>query len=127
MAVLINSLLAEVVANVITFVTIAPNHTGDDVHRFDSGPRSRAEFYLQQCAGSVNYPGGTDLQDYLQGYLNYQIEHHLFPDISHIHYPKISKIVKKTAKEYGIQYNYHRTFGSAIFNHLRLLKQLGRA
>jgi linoleoyl-CoA desaturase len=61
------------------------------------------------------------------GGLNHQIEHHLFPDISHIHYPKIAKIIKETAKEYGVNYNYHRTFGGAIVNHLRMLNRLGKA
>lgn len=80
-----------------------------------------------QMMTTANFENWNPLLTWYVGGLNYQIEHHLFPDISHIHYPKISKIVKKTAKEYGIQYNYHKTFGAAIFNHLRLLKQLGRA
>ena len=80
-----------------------------------------------QMMTTANFENWNPLLTWYVGGLNYQIEHHLFPDISHVHYPKISKIVKKTAKEYGIQYNYHKTFGAAIFNHLRLLKQLGRA
>ncbi|GAB2492360.1 fatty acid desaturase family protein [Arenimonas alkanexedens] len=104
LAVLVNSLLAEVVANVITFVTIAPNHTGDDIHRFDTGPRSRGEFYLQQCAGSVNYPGGTDLQDYLQGYLNYQIEHHVWPDLPLLKYRQAAPELKAICRKHGVPY-----------------------
>ena len=103
-AVLVNSLLAEVVANVITFVTIAPNHTGDDVHRFDRGPRSRAEFYLQQCAGSVNYPGGTDAKDFLQGYLNYQIEHHVWPDLPLLKYRQAAPQLKAICRKHGVPY-----------------------
>jgi len=104
LAVLVNSLLAEVVANVITFVTIAPNHTGDDIHRFDNSPRSRGEFYLQQCAGSVNYPGGTDVQDYLQGYLNYQIEHHVWPDLPLLKYRQAAPELKAICRRHGVPY-----------------------
>lgn len=114
MAVLVNSLIAEVVANVITFVTIAPNHTGDDIHRFDSSPRSRGEFYLQQCAGSVNYPGGSDVKDFLQGYLNYQIEHHVWPDLPLLKYRQAAPELKAICRRHGVPYieeSVFRRFG----------------
>jgi len=57
---------------------------------------------------------------------NYQIEHHLFPTICHVHYKAISSIVKKTAKEFGLRYNENRTFFSAIGSHIRMLRALGR-
>ena len=114
MAVLVNSLLAEVVANVITFMTIAPNHTGDDLYRFDSPPRGRGEFYLQQCAGSVNYPGGTDARDFLQGYLNYQIEHHVWPDLPLLKYRQAAPQLKAICRKHGVPYieeSVFRRFG----------------
>lgn len=112
--VLINSLLAEVVANVITFVTIAPNHTGDDLYRFDSGCSSRAEFYVQQVAGSVNYPGGTDVKDFLLGYLNYQIEHHVWPDLPLLKYRQAAPQLKAICRKHGVPYieeNVFKRFG----------------
>jgi linoleoyl-CoA desaturase len=60
------------------------------------------------------------------GGLNYQIEHHLFPNICHIHYRKLSKIVKETAKEFGIPYHVQSNFLLALINHGRMLKRLGR-
>jgi linoleoyl-CoA desaturase len=60
------------------------------------------------------------------GGLNYQIEHHLFPNISHVHYPKISEIVKHTAKEFQIPYHEYRTVRAALISHLRRLKELGK-
>jgi fatty acid desaturase len=113
-AVLVNSLLAEVVANVVTFVTIAPNHTGDDVHAFDQPCRSKAEFYVQQAAGSVNYPGGSDLQDFMQGYLNYQIEHHFWPDLPLLKYRQAAPRLKAICRKHGVPYieeNVFRRFG----------------
>lgn len=79
-----------------------------------------------QMMTTTNFENWNPLLTWYVGGLNYQIEHHLFPDISHVHYPKISKIVRETAHEYGIPYNYHHTFGGAIFQHLRLLNTLGR-
>jgi linoleoyl-CoA desaturase len=62
----------------------------------------------------------------LIGGLNYQIEHHLFPSICHVHYPKIAPIVKKTAAEFGVPYHALPTVGSAIRAHFNLLKSLGK-
>jgi linoleoyl-CoA desaturase len=60
------------------------------------------------------------------GGLNFQIEHHLFPNISHIHYRNLSRIVEKTAKDFGLTYNLKPTFFSAFASHVRRLKALGR-
>ena len=60
------------------------------------------------------------------GGLNFQIEHHLFPNICHIHYRKIAPIVEKTAKEFGLSYNLQPTFLSALRSHILRLKELGR-
>lgn len=60
------------------------------------------------------------------GGLNFQIEHHLFPNICHVHYRKISTIVERTAKEFGLKYNLKPTFFSAFASHVRRLKELGQ-
>jgi linoleoyl-CoA desaturase len=60
------------------------------------------------------------------GGLNFQIEHHLFPNICHIHYRKIAPIVEKTAKEFGFTYNLKPTFLNAFRSHIRRLKELGQ-
>lgn len=80
-----------------------------------------------QMMTTANFANWNPMLTWYVGGLNYQIEHHLFPDISHVHYPKIAKIVRKTAREYGVAYHYHRTFGGAVIQHLRLLHQLGKA
>ena len=60
------------------------------------------------------------------GGLNYQIEHHLFPNICHIHYPALSSIVQRTAKEFNLPYYFHKSFYQAFRSHLRMLKYFGR-
>lgn len=60
------------------------------------------------------------------GGLNFQIEHHLFPRVSHIHYPAVGVLVKETCVEFGIRYNESRTLFSAIVSHITHLRRLGR-
>jgi fatty acid desaturase len=103
--VLANSLLAEAMTNLHSFLIIATNHAGDDVHRFDTRARNRAEFYVRQVMGSVNLTdGGNDLNDFLLGYLNYQIEHHLFPDLPPLKYREFQRQVKAICAQYGVPY-----------------------
>jgi fatty acid desaturase len=109
-AVLLTSLMAEVIANVYSFLIIGPNHTGDDLHRFEGGVRGRAEFQLQQITGSVNYTGGRDLPDFLQAYLNYQIEHHLWPDLPLLKYRQAAPEVKRICQRHGVPYVEENVF-----------------
>ncbi len=64
---------------------------------------------------------------WLVGGLNFQIEHHLFPKISHIHYPAISRIIKQVCEEYGISYIEYPRVRYAVASHVKFLKQIGRA
>jgi len=103
-AVLINSLIAEVITNIHTFVVIVPNHAGDDLYRFDQRFTSRGEFYLRQVVGSVNYSGGSDVADFLQGYLNYQIEHHVWPDLPMHKYRQAAPRLRAICARHGVPY-----------------------
>lgn len=99
-----NSVMAEWLTNLHTFLVITPNHSGDDVHRFDAPTRGRAELYRRQVLGSVDYTTGTELGDFLQGFLNYQIEHHLFPTLSPLRYAEIQPKVKAICTKHGVSY-----------------------
>ncbi|MEQ1552922.1 MAG: acyl-CoA desaturase [Ferruginibacter sp.] len=61
------------------------------------------------------------------GGLNFQVEHHLFPKISHIHYPAISKIVQQKCKEFNVPYNYNNSLFGAIASHFKVMKDLGKS
>lgn len=80
-----------------------------------------------QLRTTANFAHGSKFFSWFIGGLNYQIEHHLFPNICHVHYRHLAPIVKKTAKEYGIPYHEYKTFGGAIMSHFRLLNKLGNA
>jgi fatty acid desaturase len=103
-SVALNSLGAEVLSNLHCFVIIVPNHAGDDLQRFDGPPASRAEWFVRQVRGSVNFRTGGDLNDFLHGFLNYQIEHHLFPDLPPRAYQRLQPKVKALCEKYGVPY-----------------------
>ena len=99
-----NSVLADVLVNLHTFFVVGPNHTGDDIFRFDDRPASRGEFYVRQVLGSVNYRTGGDVTDYAHLWLNYQIEHHLFPDMPMLAYRRVQPKVRTLCAQYGVPY-----------------------
>ncbi len=85
------------------------------------------EWAIHQLDTTANFARRSRWLNWYTGGLNFQIEHHLFPNICHIHYRQISPIVERTAAEFGIVYNIKPTFAHAFASHLRMLKQLGRA
>lgn len=93
----------------------------------DSSGRIESHWAIHQMETTCNYALKSRVFSWFVGGLNYQIEHHLFPNISHFHYPKIAKIVRETAKKHGVSYRTYGTFFDAAFAHGIFLKQLGRA
>jgi len=84
------------------------------------------EWALHQIATTANFATKNKLISWMFGGLNFQVEHHLFPRISHIHYPKINQLVKETCQEFDIVYNEYPSFKRALNSHLLHLKALGR-
>ncbi len=82
---------------------------------------------VHQLYTTADFGRNNNLLNFLCGGLNFQIEHHLYPRVCHVHYKKISEIVKQTAADYHLRYNESSTFIGAIGSHIRFLKTLGRA
>jgi linoleoyl-CoA desaturase len=89
--------------------------------------RTDMEWAVTQLHGTANFSTKNPIMLFLTGGLNHQIEHHLFPRISHIHYPQISKIVKETCDEFGVQYHEYKSFLSAVASHYGHLRKMGVA
>ena len=83
-------------------------------------------WYGHQLATTTNFSPKSKLLYWLIGGLNYQVEHHLLPDVCHVHYKGLSKIVADTAKEFGMTYHIKSSLFSAIGDHTRMLKSLGK-
>ncbi|KIC89166.1 acyl-CoA desaturase [Flavihumibacter sp. ZG627] len=78
-----------------------------------------------QVRSTANFAPRNRFINWYVGGLNYQVEHHLFPRISHVHYQAISPIVEKTCKEYGLPYNSYPTMTASLMSHFRMMKALG--
>jgi linoleoyl-CoA desaturase len=85
------------------------------------------EWAIHELNTTVNFSRNNRVLGWFVGGLNFQIEHHLFPNICHIHYRKISPIVERTAKEFGLKYNLKPSFFQAVVSHTKMLKALGRS
>lgn len=85
------------------------------------------DWAIHQMKTTMNFANRNPVFSWLVGGLNFQVEHHLFPTICHVHYPKISKIVKKTAEEFNVPYHAKKTFLGALWSHEMMLWRLGRS
>lgn len=84
------------------------------------------QWAAHQLQTTLNFANNKKVFSWLIGGLNFQVEHHLFPHISHVHYSKIAPIVEKTAHEFNMPYNSQNSFLKALASHGRMLYQLGR-
>ncbi len=82
------------------------------------------EWAIHEVKTTANFATRNKVISWLCGGLNFQIEHHLFPKISHVHYPKLQKLVQETCREFNLKYNEKRTFLLAIWSHLVRLYKL---
>lgn len=110
LSVLANVLLAEVITNVHSFLMIVPSHAAGDLYRFTTPVSNRNEFYFRQVIGSCNYRCGGDLNDFAHGWLNYQIEHHLWPDLSMRQYQLAQPRVQEVCRKYHVPYVQESVF-----------------
>lgn len=85
------------------------------------------DWTVHQLATTSNYAPRSKVFSWLIGGLNFQVEHHLFPNVCHIHYSKLSQIVSETAREFNVPYMVKKTFVDALSDHVKMLRQLGRA
>jgi len=106
-----NLLVADLLTNIHSFVVVVTNHAGDDMYRFSSRCRPfSGSFYLRQVLASVNFWTGSDINDFLHGYLNYQIEHHLWPNLSMRSYQKAAPMVRMICMKHNIPYVQESVF-----------------
>ncbi|UKN02324.1 acyl-CoA desaturase [Paracrocinitomix mangrovi] len=126
--VLIGFMIINVVSSIIMGTVFQMAHVVEDMNEPmpDENFEINDDFYVHQLKTTSDFGiKKTFLSAYIGG-LDFQVEHHLFPHISHIHYPKLSHIVQETAKEYGQPYHSQKSFYAAFKSHIRTLKRLGQ-
>ncbi|MBZ5855735.1 fatty acid desaturase family protein [Flavihumibacter profundi] len=123
---LIYTCLAGFVISMVFQLAHTVEHTAFPVPDKETG-RLEDEWAVHQLKTTANFATHNKVVSWLVGGLNFQIEHHLFPKISHVHYPAISKIIRDACREYGIPYIEYRRTRLAVVSHVNFLKQMGRA
>jgi len=93
--------------------------------REDTG-RMETDWAVHQVETTVDFARRNRLLSWFIGGLNYQIEHHLFPQICHVHYPALAPLVKETCGEFGLRYSAHESFLAGVASHFRWLRRMGR-
>jgi linoleoyl-CoA desaturase len=92
----------------------------------DGKRRMENTWAIHEIVNTTNFAPDSRILSWFVGGLNFQIEHHLFTEVCHVHYKKISPIVKSTMEEFGLPYHVQPTFSQAILEHARMLKKLGQ-
>lgn len=92
----------------------------------DKAGTMKNTWVIHQLHTTTNFSTKNKWINWLVGGLNHQVEHHIFPNISHIHYSKIATIVKATTKEFNLPYHEYKTTRQAVAAHFRYLKALGK-
>src|SRR5262249_25507782 len=92
----------------------------------EGAARSEHDWAIHQIRSTVDFGRNSRLLTWYLGGLNFQIEHHLFPRIAHVHYPALAGIVEAACSEYGIPYRANTGLVEALTSHVRFLRRLGR-
>jgi linoleoyl-CoA desaturase len=100
-------------------------HTSFPVADLETG-KMEDEWAVHQIKTTANFATKNKLVTWLVGGLNFQIEHHLFPKISHVHYPALHNIIKKICEERGLHYIEFKNLRFAIASHVAFLRQMGK-
>jgi linoleoyl-CoA desaturase len=87
--------------------------------------RMDAAWAVHQVETTVDFSRGSRMVSWFVGGLNFQIEHHLFPQICHVHYPALARLVEETCNEFGLRYKAHKSFLSGVVSHFRWLRRMG--
>ncbi len=121
-------LAMHAISGIILALVFQAAHVLEETEYFvaEEGSSLENNWAIHQMKTTANFGTKSTVLTWLVGGLNHQVEHHLFPDICHIHYTKISTIVESTAKEYNISYLNHNTFFAALVSHFKFLNHLGK-
>ncbi len=127
---IIGFLTMGMVAGFVLSIVFQLAHTVEHTHfplPNEATGKMEDEWAIHQIKTTANFATNSKVISWLVGGLNFQIEHHLFPKISHVHYPQISKIIKQACEEFGIEYIEYPKLSQAVVSHVAYLRQMGKA
>lgn len=124
--ILIGFLIMHWVAGIILSFVFQMAHVVEGADQRLLDEEMKTDWSVHQLNTTADFARHNKLLSWYVGGLNFQIEHHLFPNICHIHYPEIAPIVESTTREFGLKYNLKPSFSNAMLSHIYRLKALGR-
>ena len=126
--VIIGIFMMHYIAGFMLAIIFQPAHVidGSEFPLPDNNQVLENNWAIHQLRTTTNFGNKSRWFSWYVGGLNFQIEHHLFPNICHVHYRNIATIVRNTAFDFGLPYKSTRTFFRALVGHAKLLRSLGR-
>lgn len=121
----LTALVVGVVLSIVFQLAHVVEQADFPMPRADTG-RIEQSWTVHQVETTVDFARRSRIVSWLVGGLNFQIEHHLFPRICHVHYPALSKVVEETCRDFGVRYQENRTLWDGIVAHFRWLRRMGR-
>ena len=127
-AVLLYYTVVAVVAGLQLALVFQLAHAVEEADFPMAGEQGRMDkpWAIHQLETTANFSRDSRVVTWLVGGLNFQVEHHLFPRICHVHYPAIAPVVEATCREFGVPYHANRSFGAGLASHYRWLRRMGR-
>jgi linoleoyl-CoA desaturase len=125
---LIGYLVFGLFAGFVLSIVFQLAHTVEHTHFPHANDQNKMEheWAIHQLKTTANFATNNKVISWLVGGLNFQVEHHLFPKISHVHYPAISKIIRKACADFGVTYIEYPKMRLALASHVHHLKNLSR-
>jgi linoleoyl-CoA desaturase len=124
---LIGFVVMHFIAGFILSIIFQPAHVvpSSNYPMPDDSGNIEADWAVNQLYNTADFAPKAKLFSWYVGGLNFQVEHHLFPNICHVHYSKLAEIVKSTAEEFNLPYHSYKTFYGALADHTKMLYNLG--
>lgn len=117
--------LVSMAMGVVFSVVFQLAHTVDNVEHPLQGATDHNEWVIHQIRTTANFAPKNWFLTFSLGGLNFQREHHLFPKISHVHYPEIAKVVRAVCREHQVEVCENPSFVQALISHYRFVKAMG--
>lgn len=126
---LVSYLIINVTMGITLAIVFQLAHVVEKTSFEEAGKENKmieSEWAVHEIKTTANFAPKNKIISWFVGGLNFQVEHHLFPRVSHVHYPALSKIVQQKCKQFNLPYHYYPTMTEAVFSHIRVMKQLGK-
>ncbi|MBC8753355.1 acyl-CoA desaturase [Kordia sp. YSTF-M3] len=126
--VVFGNLLMHISASYFLTLVLVPSHVSENSVFItpDSDGKMPYSWSHHQVITTTDFATNSYLTTWLLGGFNHHVVHHLFPNVSHVHYPKMTPIIKRLAKKYGLEYNHESSALHAYISHYNLLKNHGK-